>query len=214
MNNQFKYQTGATLIVSLVILAVITILGVASMRASNLELRMAASARDRAVAFQLAESALMAVERELAANPFPVASFLPTCTGNRCFKPNCANGLCFSGDLDGAVYRDDCRIARSDNSELVVEHWRKGSYWKSDSTPTISVLSAVRQKDEEEFENVTTQIPYMIEFMCFVPKDDRAIDDGENSRNSGVPLYRITVQASGEAGRATVMLQSVFRAAE
>src|SRR5690606_24054362 len=97
----------------LIILAVVTLLGVASMRASNLELRMAASARDRAVAFQAAESALARVEREVITQ-YSISNVLPGCTGTECFNPDCNYGLCFTGDLEGAVYRDDCRLVSVD----------------------------------------------------------------------------------------------------
>ena len=55
-------QQGATLIVALVLLAIVTIVGIAGMRGSNLEMKMIASARDRAMAFEAAEAALKIVE--------------------------------------------------------------------------------------------------------------------------------------------------------
>jgi Tfp pilus assembly protein PilX len=197
------HQRGATLIVSLVILAVITILGVASMRASNLELRMAASARDRAVAFQAAESALARVEREEIPR-FSISNVLPGCSETECFNPDCNNGLCFTGDLDGAVYRDDCRLA--DASGEVGQPWKITNYWNTASSHRIMEVKS--SKPDE-----LVDVKYMIEFLCFVPSSADAIDDGENSRNSGVPLYRITVRAEGEARRSAVVLQSVYRAA-
>lgn len=203
------HQRGATLIVSLIILAVITILGVASMRASNLELRMAASARDRAVAFQAAESALARVEREVIPQ-FSISNVLPGCSETECFNPDCNNGLCFTGDLDGAVYRDDCRLA--DATGEVGQSWKITNYW--DTTGSHRVMRVTSSRPVEGGGSyVPVDVRYLIEFLCFVPSSADAIDDGENSRNSGVPLYRITVRAEGEARRSAVVLQSVYRAA-
>lgn len=209
-------QQGATLIVSLVILAVVTVLGLASIRSSNLELRMAASARDRAIAFQRAEAALSTVEQSIAQSPFEVTSFMPTCTGNRCFNPDCTNGLCFSGDLEGAVQRSDCRLAGRDGAvSRAKEHWRISTHWETENRlPTVPIDTGRRNPPAEENEDPTpiiAEVPYMIEFLCFVPRSSDAIDD-ENSTNSGVPLYRITARAEGDAKRASVMLQSVVRA--
>lgn len=203
-------QRGATLIVSLVILAVITILGVASMRASNLELRMAASARDRAVAFQAAESALSRVEREVIPQ-YSISNVLPGCSETECFKPDCENGLCFTGDLDGAVYRDDCRLVNE--AGQVEQPWKVSDHWNDTGFHrTVSVTSSKPNESGGGYEPI--DVKYMIEFLCFVPASADAIDDGENSRNSGVPLYRITVRAEGEAQRSSVVLQSVYRAAQ
>jgi type IV pilus assembly protein PilX len=51
-------QTGAVLIIVLVMLLVLTILGVSSLTTSSLEQKMAGNSRDRHIAFQAAEAAL------------------------------------------------------------------------------------------------------------------------------------------------------------
>lgn len=55
-------QRGAVLIISMIILLLLTILGVTSMRTTQLEERMAGNARDRHVAFEAAEAALIDAE--------------------------------------------------------------------------------------------------------------------------------------------------------
>lgn len=211
LNRSTSTQRGATLIVSLVILAVITVLGIASMRSSNLQLKMAASARDRAVAFQAAESALRQVERVIYKTPFEINDFLPTCTGDRCFTVNCTGGRCFTGDLEGAQTRSDCRLARPVDGNWVVEQsWQRRAYWEG-TPPTVEVLASTELDEDDSL--VPTDVPYMIEFLCFVPQFENSIDD-ENNRNGGVPLFRITVQATGTAKRSSVMLQSIVKAAK
>ena len=57
-HRQIKSQSGAVLIVSLIILLVMTVLGVTAMQSTVLEERMAGNFRDRHLAFQAAEAAL------------------------------------------------------------------------------------------------------------------------------------------------------------
>lgn len=207
-NRVLKQQRGATLIVSLVILAVVTILGLASIRSSNLELTMAASARDRAVAFQRAEAALKQVEQKLSADPppFEMQHFSPNCNGAKCFKSDCANGQCFAGDFDGAVSKKQCRLAPYGAS--ATQHWRIEDVWDKPAKHKTLNVGATNE------DATADPVKYIIEFMCFVPRGDRVISSGSQDGETDVPLYRLTVQAKGEAARSTVMLQSTFRAAK
>lgn len=79
-------QRGATLIVALVLLVVVTLLGVASLRGVLLQERMAANQYDRSLAFQAAEAALRAAEAYVEAN-------VPVPSGT-----NCASGVCPTPD--------------------------------------------------------------------------------------------------------------------
>lgn len=56
-------QQGVALFISLVVLLIITILGISSLQTTSLEERMAAGARDRDLAFQAAEAALISGEQ-------------------------------------------------------------------------------------------------------------------------------------------------------
>lgn len=55
-------QSGAVLIVSLLILLILTVIGVNSMQSSTLEEKMASNSRDRNIGFQSAESAIREAE--------------------------------------------------------------------------------------------------------------------------------------------------------
>jgi type IV pilus assembly protein PilX len=61
-------QSGAVLVLSLLILLVMTVLGVAAMGTTTLQERMASNNRQQQVAFQAAEAALRAAEAYLSAN--------------------------------------------------------------------------------------------------------------------------------------------------
>lgn len=78
-----KYQRGAVLIISMLILLVMTLIGVSSMSTSTLEEKMAGNLRDREIAFQAAEAALRAGERYIEANRYSM-TFDSMCTGGFC----------------------------------------------------------------------------------------------------------------------------------
>lgn len=201
-----KVQGGATLIVSLVILAVITILGIASMRSSNLELKMAASARDRSIAFQAAETALMQIEAQLSASPPPygAANFTSSCTQD-CFNSTCEGGLCFTGDFANAATYSDCQIAKTDKT---IEHaWQNKAVW---DTATKHMEIDVATSDPDQTENT---VKYIVEFMCYTPVEQKIDGPNDATETGWVPMFRVTTNAQGESGRASVMLQSVIQAA-
>jgi len=64
-------QRGATLVIALVMLLVLTLLGTTAMQSTSLEERMAGNTRDRNVAFQAAEAAVREAERVLAQPVLP-----------------------------------------------------------------------------------------------------------------------------------------------
>lgn len=57
-------QTGATLAISLILLAIATLVGVAAMQGTTLQEKMAGNLRDSSLAFQAADSALLAGEND------------------------------------------------------------------------------------------------------------------------------------------------------
>ncbi len=234
MRQQKYHQKGATLIVALVILAVITLLGVASMRSSTLELRMANSMRERASAFQAAEAALLRIERllELETNRFPITAFLPGCTSPApapgagedgadpvvnlstlpasCFTQDCINGFCFTGTIASAQQKSDCSLAQGAN---VQQPWRLETNWAPDagksSVITVPLKMGAGAADDNT-PGATTDVRYMVEFMCFVPREDGQPRGNTEDSSDYLPLYRVTVRAAGAAQRAAVMLQSTL----
>jgi type IV pilus assembly protein PilX len=69
-------QRGATLIVAMILLLLITMIGVAGMQTTNMQERMAGAMMDRNQAFQTAESALRSAEIYLAATKSPTSTKL------------------------------------------------------------------------------------------------------------------------------------------
>jgi len=100
------HQRGIVIIVSLVILVTITIIAVTSMSTSGLEERMAANHRDREVAFQSAEAALRAGEREVATG-ISSGLFDTACTNGLCKGYDCGVGTpCAKYWLDAGIWDD------------------------------------------------------------------------------------------------------------
>lgn len=82
-------QEGASLIISLILLAVLALVGYSAMNTSLLEGRMASHQQDRERAMQAAEIALRDAQTYLLNNISGLAGFSQTCT----------NGLCYNGPL-------------------------------------------------------------------------------------------------------------------
>lgn len=85
-------QRGVTLVVVLMLLLVITLLGLAAMRGTVMQERMAGNSLARATAFQLAEAALREVESDLSS-----AGTRPTIPAT-----GCSSGLC-AMPVDGSA---------------------------------------------------------------------------------------------------------------
>lgn len=198
-----RRQSGAALIVSLIILAIVTILGVTSMQSSNTELKLTASMRDRGVAFEAAEAALAVIEQNLADNPPSRSELLSTCSGTGCFNNTCAGGRCFGGKylLSDAEYY--CEVADYADSSARIEYW---------SDPTLDVWNTANRHRTISVDSVKTKVKYIVEFLCYVPRDDMTpFSEEEGEDNNGAPLFRITALAEGNGGRASVALQSTYK---
>jgi type IV pilus assembly protein PilX len=79
-HTSLTHQSGAVLIVSLIMLLLLTLIGTTGMQSTTLEEKMAGNMRNKELAFQAAESALKAAEASL--NPPPlVSTFVDAGTG-------------------------------------------------------------------------------------------------------------------------------------
>lgn len=207
-----KYQQGATLIVALVLLAIITLVGAAGMRGTSLEMKMIASARDRAMAFEAAEATLRKAEADLIASGQPslnedgntVAAALSIQNLTTSFSDQCTGGKCFKGEITDATdpYKT-CQVFKSTESDFT-------PFWQD---KTKFTTGSIKMADGDDG-TVTTQ--YLIEFMCFTIKErglKGTIDDKEAGDEDLIymPLFRITAVAEGLGKRAKVMAQSMVK---
>jgi len=201
-----QQQTGAVLIVSLILLLVMTLIGVSNMRSSSLQMKMAANNQVRSQAFTAAEFVLHAVEREIQSDfdQHDPDTHVQNCSGANCYNSACTGGLCFEGTptwLD----RPACKLADGSGSELNEYVWMRnsGAIWNSSTTYR-----------EMAVPNTKLTPKYIIEFMCYTHKDpdpsSGALCD-VLTPNDCLPLYRITVLAEGENGNSKVMLQTTTK---
>jgi type IV pilus assembly protein PilX len=198
-----RRERGTALIVSLIILAIVTLLGVTGMQSSNTELKLAASQRDRGVAFEAAEAALAIVEKNLADSP-PSREQLftyPVCSGSGCFNASCQGGLCFDGDYKSTYTEIDCKLANE--AAPRVEYW---------SDPGLDVWGINNRHRTVKIDSLKTDVKYIVEFLCFVDRDMSTPFSGlPGEQDNGAPLFRITALAKGNGGRASVALQSTYK---
>jgi type IV pilus assembly protein PilX len=80
-------QQGASLVIALMFLIVLTILGLVAVRSSTVQERMAGNDRDRAIAFEAAEAALRDAELDIQLGRSPADPFDAACTSGLC-KPS------------------------------------------------------------------------------------------------------------------------------
>ena len=91
-------ERGSILIVSLGLLAILTLIGLSGANTTTLEERMSGNFRDQQVAFQSAEAVLADAESWIEANDLATITGPDTaCIAGQCFDSNCTNGLCFNG---------------------------------------------------------------------------------------------------------------------
>lgn len=87
-NYGVRRQRGVSLTIILILLLIMTLLGLASMRAALMQEKMGAGQFDRSLSFQAAEAAMRDAEAILAANPtptFPAAG--AACSAGLCPQP-------------------------------------------------------------------------------------------------------------------------------
>ncbi len=173
-------QRGATLVIVLILLLVMTVLGVASMRGVLLEERMSANMLDRSYAFQAAEAALREGEALAQGRPRPTVA-------------GCVNGLCS---------RPDPRVA-SDNARWMADgFWSSGAARLSSHAFDDDIVDIV-QPAQFIVELMDEGLPSDGECTTSIDVSPEAACAGNEAR------YRITARSQAE-GRAEVILQSIY----
>lgn len=193
-----KRQSGAALIVALVLLAAISIVGVANMQSSTLEMRMAATSFERERSFVIVDAGLREAEYKLSTQMNLKITDLQedTCTGDKCFDIDCPNALCFDGEFDSGMTEIECEVSPDADSDERINFWEQPTVWST----------AGKYREIKIQEKV---VKYIYEFLCFVPAGSAPFNgDAPANYNSGEPLFRVTAYLEREGDRAPIMLQS------
>jgi type IV pilus assembly protein PilX len=183
-------QRGVVLVVTMVVLILVTLIGVASIRLGVFQERMTTNTVDRNIAFQAAEAALregeaLADSQSLLGNAgFPAAvgggALLPgtvvDSNPNDCDAPPCNDGLCSMPD------------------PLCVPRWED---------PAVTWRTASGQG----FQSGTAP-QFIVEYLGA----NFPCDPTDSSAAMTCKRYRITARSIPADGRAMVMLQSIYAA--
>jgi type IV pilus assembly protein PilX len=185
-------QAGAVLIAALIILVVLTLLGIASIDTTGIEMKMANNAGDQQQAFESAEYILNAVENDFIQKNTLDAQIATSCSGNKCFNSTCSNGYCFFG-INPTAW-DNCRPYST--TSTAANPWEAKAAW-SDARSIPLVPSP----------NAETTVRYMVEFRCYVPTNPMVALSAANATK----LFRITAYVIGPGNKGRVMLQSTVK---
>lgn len=185
-NSKFNFsnQRGATLIVSLIILLLITILGVSTIRTATLEERMASNARNKDIALQAAETAINAAEAVIAAQ-----------TNINGYTSACASGLC-SAPTSSTHRWEDATLCSNQG------------IWACYSSAELSNTMFT------ETDTAFSKAPrYFIELLSsYEPagNNKNLYNYGSEIQNTEVTVFRITAIGYGGTEDTRVVLQSTY----
>lgn len=176
-----RKQRGMALIVSLVLLLALTIIGLTAARSASVEERMTANDRDRQLAFQSAESALLATEGGLLQNLW--TNFLPPGS---------------SGMTPGLYQLDP-------SNPPVIPLWQSMDW--TDSSNYIGYSSIAGQS----LTGVAQQPEVIIEQLPPTATPGQGLSSQQYaSGQPGVKVYRVTALGLGGDTDAQAMLQTTF----
>ncbi len=199
-------NSGAALVVSLIILLVLTLLGVAGIGGATLEMKLTAATKERALAFEAAEAILRSVEQRYVATPPTLSQFFAnaSCSGKDCDK--CSQGICFKGKFDGSD-PEACAVLDSTFSAYS-DFLSDPTHWKT--------VGNYATEEHTYYDTTKEDVKYFVEFLCFAPKAggvEVATPTNTLELNNNLAMVlRITAQATGPSGRSVVNLQSVIKA--
>lgn len=188
-------QQGSVIIISLIMMLLLTIIGLTGVRMSNLEEGMSGSFRDHHLAFQAAEAALSEAEAFVENTTFSTTNFQSGCTGSQCFTSTCTAGLCFDGSFPSSG------APASSCTPGLTNPWESWTLWDNSG----KVISATA------LTGTSSAAKYIIEFRCFMVKDDTKSNASTSIFAEWAFSFRITALARGGTADSLVMLQSTFK---
>lgn len=191
-------QRGSTLLISLILLLLFTIVGMASVRNIGFNQKMSSNYLDANLSFQIAEAVLREGEDyiDTLSVGLSAVNFSPLCSHRDCFTDTCRNGLCFSG-----VHSPGNQCV---NETLAIPFAEQEGVWDSEIRSIESTLS---------FPTFPVKPRFLIEFRCYIPRSEESIPDDNfvYPVNDWSYLFRVTSYASGGNGMSRVMLQSTYK---
>lgn len=186
-------QSGVALAIALILLVVMTLLGLSGVRTVGLEEKMASNTYDRSLAFQAAEAALRVGEEAAQAQAIAGNAGFPAYVDadNTCPAAainTCTGGLCARPDKD-------CEA-----------RWTAAAFNWTTKTNSAAVLN---------LGPLAGGVPrYFVEYLGNNypndPDDPNSCGAGPGTPGCTAMRYRVTAISNAGAGRAGVMLQSIY----
>ncbi len=188
-----RSQQGATLIVGMIMLLLMAIIGVSAIQNTTLQERMSGNMRDTTMALQAAEVAIRYVEEDY------LSTFLELDVGAD--YSDCNSGCQIINSLDQASAPLDDLLA--DSSDWEGKTVTYGSFVGTDGTTTIPAPT-----NSELIHQVASRPRLIVEYAAFKPD---AFDTGTGAvDDTGLHMYRNTVQAFGATETSEAIVQTVF----
>lgn len=195
----FFRQSGATLVVSLILLFVIGIGAMNLVSSIKIDSQMNRNFEERDLVFHAAERALRIVENDYIEGVSYIENdYAASCTGSQCFTADCQNSLCKTVEYDTAGGHN----CATQSTKI----WKDDNAWANANTLTINIP---RMEDAETAVNVPVAVKYLIEFRCYIPKI--ANPQLEFQASEWLQYYRVTVQAVGPSTTSKVTLQANYQ---
>ena len=214
LSHAYRSQGGSALVISLIVLLIVTVFGLAAMQSSILQVKLSTSAKERNRVFAAAESALRVAEQRLVQQTPGFDDLHSLCTGSTCFTPDCTEGLCFGGEYELTdIKKIDCEAVHDGDVEEQLHIWEK----HPSKTPAVAAKDFWNDTSntiELSVAGLSNPVQYIIEFVCYVDSGagDGTVAFDRDNDGLGLPLYRITSLAQANNGGSKVMLQSTFMA--
>jgi type IV pilus assembly protein PilX len=189
----YKRQLGAVLIVGLVMMLLLTVIGLAAIRGTDLQERMAGNMRDRNLAFQAAEGALRSGEEILNGNTLP--SFLGATRGYWPDLNDAANTVNLT--VGSWPQMDGTNVRRLKTASWLDSQWE---------------VNTVRLPDDS-LEGLAQQPRYFIEkiVVAIVASNlGHGADIVSQAQLAETEYYRVSARGQGGTLDAEVVLQSTF----
>lgn len=187
-------QRGAVLLVSLIILLVLTLLGIATMESTGMEMKMANRSREHMIAMQAAEAGLRAAEMYIQDIGFSENELTDSgCNAGtqNCFKEDCSDGgYCFNGTNAGNW--SSCSLTAPAQP-----------VWNDSA---LAVWTTNGRHHQLVSGQIKANVKYVVEFLCYIPGTV-----GEIITVNPHFLFRITSLAVSDSGKSQVMLQSTYK---
>lgn len=192
-------QRGATLLIALVMLVVMTLLGLASIRSTSMQERMGANLYDRSLAFQAVESALREAEARITINTAVTNGAGLYCPPNG-VPPSCA--------APGPSATESATESETPSASTTtyIERWKDpATTWASATTWWGSVDDDMKAR----LGGTGRQPQYIIEYMGMSEDGTGCGQRGDTSCRG--PRYRVTARMPPIDGLPNVVLQTNYR---